>query len=197
MSKSRPSVAITATFIALTFSKVSQLGYKTRDSRTTIRTKRRHLNMRTLVFLLAVLWVCDGVKFGQLCSGNPNNSRRTSDGWGEGHYGARRGNRVHQGLDIVCRDGSTVYAPFDVTLDRKVIVYNDPENKKTAINEGIQMRGEGLCFKLFYVRPDRTSGSVSKGERIGTMLPMQTVYPGITSHVHVQMCDRSDPTGYF
>uniref|UniRef100_A0A3Q1FRD1 Leukocyte cell derived chemotaxin 2 n=1 Tax=Acanthochromis polyacanthus TaxID=80966 RepID=A0A3Q1FRD1_9TELE len=108
-----------------------------------------------------------------------------------------REDRVHQGLDIECRDGSTVYAPFDVTLDRKVIVYNDPENLKTAINEGIQMRGEGLCFKLFYVRPDRTSGTVRKGERIGTMLPMQRVYPGITSHVHVQMCDRSNPTGYF
>lgn len=56
---------------------------------------------------------------------------------------------------------------------------------------------EDLCFKLFYVRPDKVSGTLRKGERIGTMLPMQTVYPGITSHVHVQMCDRSDPTHYF
>uniref|UniRef100_A0A3Q1FLH2 Leukocyte cell derived chemotaxin 2 n=1 Tax=Acanthochromis polyacanthus TaxID=80966 RepID=A0A3Q1FLH2_9TELE len=149
------------------------------------------------VSLCSVLWVCDGVKFGQLCKGNPNNRRRTSDRWGEGHYGAGRGNRRHQGLDIECRDGSTVYAPFDVTLVRKVIVYKDPEKKKTAINEGIQMRGEGLCFNLFYVRPDKTSGFVRKGARIGTMLPMQRVYPGITSHVHVQMCDRSNPTRYF
>ncbi|XP_045925399.1 leukocyte cell-derived chemotaxin-2-like [Micropterus dolomieu] len=153
--------------------------------------------MRRAAVLLAVLCVCvcDGVKFGQLCSGNSANSRRTSDSWGEGRYGAGRGGRTHQGLDIVCSDGSTVYAPFDVTLHGKVTVYTDPA--KAAINSGINLRGEGLCFKLFYVRPDKTSGSVRKGEKIGTMLPMQSVYRGITSHVHVQMCDRSDPTPYF
>ncbi|KAM4525121.1 leukocyte cell-derived chemotaxin-2-like [Odontesthes bonariensis] len=152
--------------------------------------------MRSIIVLLAVLWVCDAVKFGQLCSGNPNNRIRTSDRLGQGHYGARRSNgRVHRGVDIVCRDGSAVYAPFDATLHGKVIVYNDP--KKKAIDEGINLRGAGLCFKLFYVRPFRTSGSVRKGQRIGTMLPMQRVYPGITSHVHVQMCDRSNPTRYF
>lgn len=55
----------------------------------------------------------------------------------------------------------------------------------------------GLCFKLFYVKPDSYSGVVKKGQRIGTLLTMQSVYPGITSHVHVQMCDKSDPTKYF
>lgn len=55
----------------------------------------------------------------------------------------------------------------------------------------------GLCFKLFYVRPVKTSGKVKKGETLGAMLPMQSVYPGITSHVHVQMCNKADPTGYF
>ncbi len=151
--------------------------------------------MRRVVVLLAVLCVCDGVRFGQLCSGNPSNRRRTSDTWGQGHYGARRGNRDHKGLDIMCSDGSEVLAPFDVTLHGRLTVYTDPS--KAAINSGINLRGEGLCFKLFYVRPDRTSGSVRKGDRIGTMLPMQSVYPGITSHVHVQMCDKSDPTQYF
>uniref|UniRef100_A0A671X1W4 Leukocyte cell derived chemotaxin 2, tandem duplicate 1 n=1 Tax=Sparus aurata TaxID=8175 RepID=A0A671X1W4_SPAAU len=144
---------------------------------------------------MSVLCVCDAVTFGPLCSGNSDNSRRQSDSRGQGHYGARRGDRVHKGLDIMCTDGSTVYAPFDVTLHGNVIVYTDPA--KAAINQGINLRGEGLCFKLFYVRPDKTSGSVRKGQRIGTMLPMQSVYPGITSHVHVQMCDKSDPTPYF
>ncbi|CAJ1081332.1 neutral ceramidase [Xyrichtys novacula] len=148
--------------------------------------------MRRFIVLLALLCVCDGVRFGPLCSGNPNNRRRTSDSWGAGNYGARRGSRTHQGLDIVCEDGSEVYAPFDVTLNGKLIVYNDPT--KAAINSGINLSGEGLCFKLFYVRPDRTSGTVRKGQRIGVMLPMQSVYPGITSHVHVQLCNKKDPT---
>ncbi|KAM9703402.1 leukocyte cell-derived chemotaxin-2-like [Menidia menidia] len=151
--------------------------------------------MRSLLVLVAVLGLSGAVKFGQLCEGNPDNRRRTTDIHGQGHYGASRNGRVHRGLDIMCADGSAVYAPFDATLHGKLIVYNDPQ--KAAIDQGINLRGEGLCFKLFYVRPDRTSGPVRRGERIGTMLPMQSVYPGITSHLHVQMCDKSDPTGYF
>uniref|UniRef100_A0A3P8UNM4 Bardet-Biedl syndrome 1 n=1 Tax=Cynoglossus semilaevis TaxID=244447 RepID=A0A3P8UNM4_CYNSE len=143
----------------------------------------------------SLLSVCQAVRFGQLCAGNANNDRRMSDTWGQGHYGARRGGRDHKGLDIRCSDGSVVYAPFDVTLNGALTVYTDP--KKAAINSGINLAGEGLCFKLFYVRPDRTSGTVTKGNRIGVMLPMQSVYPGITSHVHVQMCDKSNPTEYF
>ncbi|XP_003961191.1 leukocyte cell-derived chemotaxin-2 [Takifugu rubripes] len=151
--------------------------------------------MRQILVLLALVCLCDAVKFGRLCEGNPTNQRRTSDRWGQGQYGARRGDRTHKGLDIVCSDGAVVYAPFDVTLNGRVIVYTDPAKK--AINDGINLRGENLCFKLFYVRPDKVSGTLRKGERIGVLLPMQTVYPGITSHVHVQMCDKSDPTGYF
>lgn len=52
-----------------------------------------------------------------------------------------RGDRVHKGLDIMCTDGSTVYAPFDVTLHGNVIVYKD--QAKAAINQGINLRGEG------------------------------------------------------
>nr|CAR94535.1 leukocyte cell-derived chemotaxin 2 [Plecoglossus altivelis] len=137
----------------------------------------------------------EAVTFGQFCSGNTNNRKRTSDKWGQGSYGASRGDRDHLGLDVVCQDGAVVYAPFDVKLNGKVVVYTDP--KKAAINNGINLSGEGLCFKLFYVKPDKYSGEVKKGDRLGTMLPMQSVYPGITSHIHVQMCDKSDPTKYF
>uniref|UniRef100_A0AAY4CAR3 Leukocyte cell-derived chemotaxin-2 n=1 Tax=Denticeps clupeoides TaxID=299321 RepID=A0AAY4CAR3_9TELE len=99
----------------------------------------------------------------------------------------------HKGLDIVCADGSTIYAPFDVKLNGKAVPYRH----NNAINNGIKLSGAGLCFKLFYVKPDKYSGSLKKGQKIGTLLPMQKVYPGITSHIHVQMCDESDPTKYF
>ncbi|XP_064810968.1 leukocyte cell-derived chemotaxin-2-like [Oncorhynchus masou masou] len=131
-------------------------------------------------------------KFGQLCNENSSNRRRAADNWGQGQYRASRTDHVHEG--IVCNDGATVYAPFDVKLSGKVTVYTNP--KKAAINDGINLSGEGLCFKLFYMKPDNYSGVVKKGQRIGTLLPMQSVYPGITSHVHVQMCDKSDPTKY-
>ncbi|XP_056117843.1 leukocyte cell-derived chemotaxin-2-like [Rhinichthys klamathensis goyatoka] len=134
------------------------------------------------------------VTFGPLCSGNTSNRKRGCDTkYGCGNYGAGRGNRKHMGLDIVCADGATVYAPFDVKLNGKAAPYI----KNNAINDGINLSGEGLCFKLFYVKPDRYTGTLKKGQKIGSLLPMQSVYPGITSHVHVQMCDKSDPTKYF
>ncbi|KAM9783387.1 leukocyte cell derived chemotaxin 2, tandem duplicate 1 [Syngnathus typhle] len=152
-------------------------------------------NVALLAALLALVCVCEGVTFGQLCQGNPNNNPRLSDPLGAGHYGAPRGSRTHQGLDIICNDGSEIYAPFDLTITRGLVVYNDPT--KAAIDRGLVISGEGLCVKLFYVEPDRTSGSVSKGQRLGVMMPMQSVYPGITSHVHVELCNKQNPTQYF
>uniref|UniRef100_A0A667YWL1 Leukocyte cell derived chemotaxin 2, tandem duplicate 1 n=1 Tax=Myripristis murdjan TaxID=586833 RepID=A0A667YWL1_9TELE len=143
---------------------------------------------------VSMLGVCDGVTFGQLCSGNPTNRIRGSDKWGVGHHGARRTGHTHNGVDIVCQDGATVYAPFDLTIERRARPYTDP--KKAAINNGILARGQGVCFKLFYVAPVKVSGSVAAGQRLGVLLPMQQVYPGITSHLHLELCDQSDPTPY-
>ncbi|XP_051905427.1 myeloid protein 1-like [Hippocampus zosterae] len=152
-------------------------------------------NAAPLAALLALVYVCEGATFGQLCQGNLFNTPRTSDIFGQGSYGARRSGRTHKGLDITCGDGSEVYAPFDLTINRQLIVYTDPT--KAAINKGLEIRGADLCVKLFYVDPDKSSGQVSKGQRLGIMMPMQSVYPGITSHVHVELCDKSDPTRYF
>ncbi|XP_071401254.1 leukocyte cell-derived chemotaxin-2-like, partial [Centroberyx affinis] len=139
------------------------------------------------------------VRSGPLCSGNPTNRRRTSDRWVEGRYGARRGRRLHKGLDIECKGGATVYAPFDMTLEGKVIVYTDwhqPQRRSSAIDNGISFTAGDICFYLWYMEPDKTSGEVKKGEKIGTMLNMQEVYSEMTSHVHLQRCDKSDPTRY-
>ncbi|XP_048087385.1 leukocyte cell derived chemotaxin 2, tandem duplicate 1 isoform X2 [Alosa alosa] len=138
------------------------------------------------------------VKFGPLCSGNPTNQKRGCDkNWGCGDYGAKRTHGPHKGLDIQCNDGATVYAPFDVKLNGKAAPYRSPTALQKLINDGVNLSGGGLCFKLFYVKPDKYRGSLRKGDRIGTLHPMQRVYPGMTSHTHVQMCDRSDPTKYF
>ncbi|KAM6322345.1 leukocyte cell-derived chemotaxin-2 [Podargus strigoides] len=52
----------------------------------------------------------------------------------------------------------------------------------------------GFCIKIFYIEPIKYSGPIKKGEKIGILLPMQRVYRGITSHVHIQNCDLTDPT---
>ncbi|KAK1343320.1 hypothetical protein QTO34_016099 [Cnephaeus nilssonii] len=69
-----------------------------------------------------------------------------------------------------------------------------PSTKKNAINDGVKISGGGLCVKMFYIKPIKYKGSIKKGEKLGILLPMQKVYPGIQSHVHIQKCDLSDPT---
>ncbi|KAL2077270.1 hypothetical protein ACEWY4_026774 [Coilia grayii] len=93
--------------------------------------------------------------------------------------------------------GPDVYALFDVKLDGPAAAYRNPTALQKLINDGVRFSGEGLCVKLFYVKPDRYRGSLKKGQRIGRLLPMQKVYRRITSHTHVQMCDESNPTNYF
>ncbi|KAK2891077.1 hypothetical protein Q8A67_013720 [Cirrhinus molitorella] len=83
-------------------------------------------------------------KFDPLCRGK----RGCDTKYGCENYGAScdGGKRKHEGLDIVCADGATVYAPFDVKLRDKAAPYK----KNNAINDGINR--EGLCFKLLYVK---------------------------------------------
>ncbi|XP_042364101.1 leukocyte cell-derived chemotaxin-2-like, partial [Plectropomus leopardus] len=102
------------------------------------------------------------------------------------------GAKTHKGLDIECPDGSKVYAPMDMTITRQ----SRPYGTNSAIDNGIAFTANdlpGVSFKLWYMHPVKTSGTVRKGEQIGTMLPMQSVYPGITSHVHLEKGDETDP----
>ncbi|KAM6223469.1 leukocyte cell-derived chemotaxin-2 [Rhynchocyon petersi] len=147
----------------------------------------------TRVFLLAVLvsTVLAG-PWANICAGKSSNKVRTCDRYGCGHYGARRNQRLHNGVDVLCSDGSTVYAPFTGEIQRQT----KPYRNNNAINDGVQISGNGFCVKMFYVKPIKYNGSIKKGEKLGTLLPLQAVYPGIQSHVHIENCDKSNPTSY-
>ncbi|XP_063046886.1 leukocyte cell-derived chemotaxin-2-like [Engraulis encrasicolus] len=170
--------------------------------------------MKLIVILVLLLWketqpffMARQAKFGRLCTRVFFNKVRDCDNYGCGGYGAgRRSNgnqRTHEGIDIKCKDGATVRAPFKLTLEGVSVPYRWPApSPKDQINDGVKIIGaepkfQDLCVKLFYVKPDQYSGTLEQGARIGVMLNMQDVYPGITSHIHVQMCDKSDPTKYF
>ncbi|XP_042363791.1 leukocyte cell-derived chemotaxin-2-like [Plectropomus leopardus] len=143
--------------------------------------------------VLATVILCGAsYEFGPLCCSNPINRVRGRDRHGSGAFGSSRGSKTHKGLDIECPDGSKVYAPMDMTITRQ----SRPYGTNSAIDNGIAFTANdlpGVSFKLWYMHPVKTSGTVRKGEQIGTMLPMQSVYPGITSHVHLEKGDETDP----
>ncbi|KAM8798843.1 leukocyte cell-derived chemotaxin-2 [Eudromia elegans] len=128
-----------------------------------------------------------------ICVGNPTNEIRGCDKYGCGYYGAPRENRKekHQGVDVICADGSTVYAPFSGQLSGPIKLFHNGN----AIDDGVQIKGSGFCVKLLCIHPIQYNGFINKGQVLGKMLPMQLVFPGITSHIHVENCDGSDPTG--
>ncbi|XP_032741122.1 leukocyte cell-derived chemotaxin-2 [Rattus rattus] len=127
-----------------------------------------------------------------ICASRSSNEIRTCDSYGCGQYSAQRTQRHHPGVDVLCSDGSVVYAPFT----GKIVGQEKPYRNKNAINDGVRLSGRGFCVKIFYIKPVKYKGSIRKGEKLGTLLPLQKVYPGIQSHVHIENCDSSDPTAY-
>uniref|UniRef100_A0A8B9UY33 MIM1 protein n=1 Tax=Anas zonorhyncha TaxID=75864 RepID=A0A8B9UY33_9AVES len=139
----------------------------------------------SLIALVSVLSA--GEHWAQLCSGNPSNRIRGCDRYGCGNFGARE---RHAGVDVICADGATVYAPFSGQLSGPIRFFHNGN----AIDDGVQIRGSGYCVKLVCIHPIRYHGQIQRGQQLGRMLPMQRVFPGIVSHIHVENCDRSDPT---
>ncbi|NXN21819.1 LECT2 protein, partial [Nycticryphes semicollaris] len=140
--------------------------------------------------LLFSSFLAAAAKWANICSSQPSNKIRGCDSHGCGRYNdPRGGGRRHKGVDVVCEDGAVVYAPFTGKISQA-----RPYGNGNAIDNGVKLSGSGFCIKMFYIKPVKTSGSIEKGEKIGVLLPMQRVYRGITSHVHIQNCDLTDPT---
>lgn len=59
--------------------------------------------------------------------------------------------RKHGGLDIVCNDGSTIKAPFDVKLNGR----SAPYGNNNAVDNGITLNGQGLYSSYYYLSMER------------------------------------------
>ena len=110
---------------------------------------------------------------------------RGQDNHGSGQFNASRGNRSHQGLDIIATPGEMVKSPIKGILTREARPYaNDPTYK------GVVIKGtgdfEGLEIKMFYV-VGLKSGPVNQGETIGIAQDISQKYQGITNHIHLEV----------
>uniref|UniRef100_A0A669DQA8 Uncharacterized protein n=1 Tax=Oreochromis niloticus TaxID=8128 RepID=A0A669DQA8_ORENI len=88
------------------------------------------------IILVIYFLLTENLKYGQLCSSNPSNSPRTSDRWGQRHYGARRYSEI---TFLFLLEGHWMSAGFQGK--RKLTEYNDP--KKAPTNERINQSGQG------------------------------------------------------
>jgi len=127
-------------------------------------------------------------KFAIICG---SNAIRGNDDLGRGSYGSSRNRNgkkgTHNGIDIVCSDGSNVYAPFDGKITRRA-----RPGSKDCVNDGLKLEGSGTwsgySAKIFYVHPNKIGQFVKKGHLIGSHLGLKCAYgSSMTDHVHLEL----------
>lgn len=126
-------------------------------------------------------------------------SPRFSDSYGSGIFGASRdgGKRSHKGQDFLGQPGQAVFAPIGGKISSG-LAYADgrfPDLKLVRISDAKKV------VKLMYVLPSVSTGqTVAAGDQIGTVQTLQSKYPGIRDHVHVEVHIAGlavDPLPYF
>lgn len=111
-----------------------------------------------------------------------------NDSQGKGHYGAKRGNRLHYGVDWLVTKGEAVYAPADGKLVR--IAYPDANDYSKS---GFLFKEDatGIEHKVFYAVPDYLliGKSVKAGQKIATAQSVSEKYglPKMKDHIHHEM----------
>lgn len=115
-----------------------------------------------------------------------SNQAIRNDAAGQGHFGARRGSRTHQGLDLLATPGEPVMAPVTGTFIRSGRPYANDSRYRLAV-----IHGQGQEWKLMYVEPLATlkpGDRVKAGQVIGTAQDIAAKYgPPMLNHVHVEL----------
>ena len=117
---------------------------------------------------------------------------RGHDDFGDGWFGARRdgGSRDHEGVDYTATAGQAVHAPMSGYVTKIGYAYAGDTSLKF-----VEITNPALNYaaRAFYVSPGVEVGqTVRLGQSIGTVESLQSHYPGITDHVHLEILDRGE-----
>ncbi|EDO29292.1 predicted protein [Nematostella vectensis] len=97
-----------------------------------------------------------------------NQNLRTCDSHGCGSFGASRGNRKHNGIDIITVPGEKIMSPISGTVTR----YPYPYGNDLSYT-GIEIVNSEYKIKMFYLKPIAPMGStVFAGKYIATIRPV-------------------------
>lgn len=113
-----------------------------------------------------------------------------NDSRGDGHFGASRGRRIHNGLDITTIPGSAVYCPIEGLVKR--VAYPYGTSRRNVRWTGCVIEGIGLYrgyeVKIFYMQPFMIGEFVSPNEIIGKAQAISKKYsPSMIDHLHVEV----------
>ena len=112
---------------------------------------------------------------------------RLHDAFGNGEFGASRdgGSRHHEGVDYAAAADQAVNAPISGFVTKIGYAYGGDDSLRFV---EITNPAIGYVARVFYVDPGVAIGqAVRLGEAIGTVASLQSHYPGITDHVHLEV----------
>jgi len=107
---------------------------------------------------------------------NPTFGGLRKDKWGDGSFGASRGNRIHEGVDITGKPGAYVCAPQGGIVVREGFPY---ANDTGAWNCYLLIREEnGVEWRLFYVIPLAAivGATVHRGQAVAALADVGAKY---------------------
>lgn len=122
---------------------------------------------------------------------------RGTDRWGQGHFGAPRGDRKHEGVDYEMPVGSAVLALTAGRVTRTGYAYaDDMSYRYVEVTDQHKYR-----LRYFYVAPTvKIADNVLPGDPLGRLQDLGRRYVGITPHVHFEVYEpgggRLDPAEY-
>lgn len=129
-----------------------------------------------------------------------------SDSAGDGHFGARRGDHTHTGVDFVCKPGGVVTSPVHGMVTKLGYPYasgyggvSDPVAERPYRYVQITV-GDGVAqvkkhHRVFYIDPSVKLGQlVRPGNMIGSAMDVSLRYPKeeedddeMTPHIHLEI----------
>jgi len=119
---------------------------------------------------------------------------RGTDDFGNGEFGAPRGNRTHKGIDYACYPGTEIHST----------VYGEVTKLGYPYADALQFRyveitdNEGLKHRFFYVEPNVDFGDrVLQGDVIGYAQDIAGHYNTedryMKGHIHYEILSNGEP----
>ncbi len=122
-----------------------------------------------------------------------------NDAAGDGHYGASRGSRVHNGVDFATVPGTQILSPVDGVVTKHGYPYGSgyggASNQETIAYRYIEVTHDhpafgNLKYRFFYMLPIVDVGNaVDVDQSLGLVQDVSLRYPdqGMTPHCHFEV----------
>ena len=123
---------------------------------------------------------------------------RRCDAQGCGHWQAPRGNRKHNGIDVVCQAGECVESITDGIITKIGYPYN-PNSSKGHFRYVEVTDANKARIRYFYVMPSidvKVGKTVAQGDSLGNSQKLSNIYSGITQHYHLEVIAYCNPIDY-